>query len=221
MSILIIEDNPEINAVVSEKLQKEGYRVVSAFSGTEAKLLCQQASFDLVLLDLMLPGLTGEEFIAWFRSSFTTPVIVISALEDVAQKIALLEAGANDYLVKPFDLNELLARIQVQLRPRQTASQRIYQGDLCLDESAREISWQGSVIPLTRQEYDIFSLLVKYPNKVFTRRELLAKAWDDYYEGDDQALSVHISNIRKKLRAVSETDVIETVWGVGFRLKKL
>lgn len=221
MAILIIEDNPEINAVVSEKLQKEGYSVVSAFSGTEAKLLCQQATFDLVLLDLMLPGLSGQEFIAWFRASFASPVIVISALEDVAQKISLLEAGANDYLVKPFDLNELVARIQVQLRPRQAAPERIYQGDLCLDEAAREISWQGEPIGLTRQEYDIFSLLVKYPNKVFTRRELLDTAWDEYYEGDDQALSVHISNIRKKLRAVCQTDVIETVWGVGFRLKKL
>lgn len=221
MDILIIEDNPDINAILTEKLHKEGFRAHNAFSGTEAKLLCEQRQYDLLLLDLMLPGLSGEEFITWFRKTNATPVIVISALEDVNQKIRLLEAGANDYLVKPFDLDELLARIHVQLRSETNLSKRFYHGDLCLDEAAYEIRWKEEHVPLTRQEYDILSLLLKYPNKVFTRRELLEKAWEDYYEGDDQTLSVHMSNIRKKLRNFTEEEIVETVWGVGFRIKKL
>ncbi len=169
----------------------------------------------------MLPGLQGDEFLKWFRKEYSTPVIVISAVEDVQQKISLLEAGANDYLVKPFHLDELLARIKVQLRTETSIPKKILHGDLSLDEEARRISIKGEPLSLTKQEYDILSLLVRNPQKVFTRRELLEKAWEDFFEGDDQSLTVHISNIRKKIRALTEEELIETVWGVGFRIKKL
>lgn len=221
MDILIIEDNPEINALICEKLTKDNFTCHSAFSGTEAKLLCKEQEYDLLLLDLMLPGLQGDEFLKWFRENSSTPVIVISAVEDVQQKISLLEAGANDYLVKPFHLDELLARIRVQLRTEVPTSKKVHHGDLTLDEEARRISVKGNPLSLTKQEYDILSLLVRNPKKVFTRRELLEKAWEDFFEGDDQSLTVHISNIRKKLRAFTEEELIETVWGVGFRIKKL
>ncbi|MDK6371797.1 response regulator transcription factor [Aerococcus urinae] len=220
--ILIVEDDPSIQDMLSEKLKREGYDYKQAYSGTEALLNLDKTAFDLILLDLMLPGMTGEDFLSNLRKENNTPVIVLSAKDSSISKVTLLRAGANDYMVKPYDLNELMARIEVQLKNRQGTSSSnpeiiSYQG-LSLDQANHLISYQGQELSLTPRERAILSLLLTYPKRIFSKQEIYEGAWQEAYFGDDKTLSVHISNLRKKLKAVSGRDWIETIWGLGFRL---
>ncbi|MCY3036084.1 MULTISPECIES: response regulator transcription factor [Aerococcus] len=221
-TILIVEDDPSIQDMLSEKLKREGYDYKQAYSGTEALLNLDKTAFDLILLDLMLPGMTGEDFLSELRKENNTPVIVLSAKDSSFSKVTLLRAGANDYMVKPYDLNELMARIEVQLKNKQgtcsSNTEIITHQGLSLDQANQLISYQGQELSLTPRERAILRLLLTYPKRIFSKQEVYEGAWQEAYFGDDKTLSVHISNLRKKLKAVSGKDWIETIWGLGFRL---
>ena len=220
--VLIVEDDATINSLIYEYLTEKDFDCRQAFSGTEGRLLFDMEKFDLILLDLMIPGLSGEELIAYIRSSSQVPVIVLSAKTALEDKVNLLSTGSDDYLTKPFELEELLARIQVQLRHKAAAPSPAHSSlrykDWELDEQARSFLVKGERIDLTAHELGIITLLMKYPKKVFTKQEIFESVWNQEYFVEDKTINVHISNIRKKLKALSDQEYIETVWGVGFRL---
>lgn len=309
-AILVIEDDAAINDVVCSTLKGEGYECVSAYSGTEARLLLQAEpstySFDLVICDLMLPGMPGEEVVAFIRAQSNVPILVISAKAEVMDRVSLLRQGVDDYLVKPFDLDELVARVEALLRrsalvndaakgtgsraienamegaanhaasnatksatncadetatsytannatentvnhaakdtkkstsintlrnPSENAAKSITNnaienaaesaitfGEWTLDENQRRFEVRGIPIRLTRTEFDIVMALMRYPRKVFTKRELYEAAWREESFVEEKAISTHISNIRTKLKATGTDSYIETVWGIGFKL---
>lgn len=219
--ILIIEDNDEINGLLRELLVNAGYDVKQAFSGPEGFLYFSSEIYSLVLLDLMLPGMDGESILAKIRESSGVPVIIISAKTDMDEKVFLLQTGADDYITKPFDMREVLARVELQLkRKRMTAQDKMVYHELNLDSKNHLIAINGNPLSFTRQEFAIMELLMKHPDKIYSKQELYELAWDDCYLGEDKTLNVHISNIRKKIKQYSEREYIETVWGIGFRLKK-
>ena len=221
-NILIVEDNLDINNLIKETLQNQRYTCTPAFSGTEGLLQIKIGKFDLIILDLMLPGLTGEEFIQKVREINNTPILVVSAKGSIDSKIECLNLGADDYLAKPFDINELKARVDALIRRSKSDASDdniIYKG-IKLDKELFDISVNGELLNLTKQEYKILKLLMENPNKVYTKQDIYEYAWEDYYMGEDKTINVHISNIRKKIKEAIEEDIIETVWGIGFKLKK-
>lgn len=221
--ILIIEDDNDINALLCEALSKAGYPCVSAFSGTEGLLIFGGGGISLILLDLMLPGKTGEAVLSEIRAKSAVPVIVMSARDSVDTKIDLLSSGADDYITKPFNIKELLARVSVQLRRSAPAEARetLAYGDIVLDKTGLTLTLKNIPVELTKQELKIMELFLSHPDRVFTKQDIYSYAWDDYYIGEDKTINVHISNIRRKFKAISDEEYIETVWGVGFRLKNL
>lgn len=221
--ILIIEDDNDINALLCEALSKAGYSCVSAFSGTEGLLIFGARGISLVLLDLMLPGKTGEAVLSEIRAKSAVPVIVMSARDSVDTKIDLLSSGADDYITKPFNIKELLARVSVQLRRSAPAEARetLAYGNILLDKTGLTLTLKNIPVELTKQELKIIELFLSHPDRVFTKQDIYSYAWEDYYIGEDKTINVHISNIRRKFKAISDEEYIETVWGVGFRLKKL
>ena len=222
ISILIVEDDFDINNMIADALAKDNYSCVQAFSGTEALLRIEQSKYDLILLDLMLPGLSGDIVIKKIKPANDTPVIVISAKDELDSKVNLLSAGAEDYITKPFEIKELLARVAVQLRRNSsTCNNTIHvHKDLSLNSETYQVIINGNDISLTRQEFKILELLLTYPNKVFSKQDIYEYAWDDYYIGEDKTINVHISNIRQKLKKITDDEYIETVWGIGFKLSK-
>ena len=216
-TIAIIEDDVSIGDMLTQVLTKEGYEVLRAYSGTEALYLLSQYKPDLVLLDLMLPGLSGEEVLSHIKN---IPVIVLSAKVDVQDKVNVLLGGAVDYMTKPFDTKELLARIMVQLRKAEQIenSTTLTIGDLSLDTMSFELTVQGKEVKLTRTEYAILKLLMEYPKKVIAKSVLLDHISMDTPDCTERSLKQHISNLRKKLQEVNGVDYIETVWGIGFKL---
>lgn len=216
-TIAVIDDDSYIGDMLEEVLKKEGYGVLRAYSGTEAVYLLAQKKPDLVLLDLMLPGLSGEELLPQIKN---IPVIVLSAKVDVLDKVNLLLAGAADYMTKPFDIKELLARITVQLRKVQKNEETkvLLIGDLCLDTRSFSLTVLGQAVKLTRTEYAILKLLMEHPKQVIAKSVLLDRISFDTPDGTERSLKQHISNLRKKLQDVSGVDYIETVWGIGFKL---
>lgn len=216
-TIAIIDDDIHIGDMLTEVLTQEGYAVLRAYSGTEALYLLSQNKPDLVLLDLMLPGLSGEEVLPHIEN---IPVIVLSAKVDVQDKVNLLISGAADYMTKPFDTKELLARITVQLRKAELheGSSTLSIGDLCLDTMSLTLSVQGQVVRLTRTEYAILKLLMENPKLVIAKSVLLDRISLDTPDCTERSLKQHISNLRKKLQDASGKDYIETVWGIGFKL---
>lgn len=224
--LLVIEDDASINDVVATRLSRDGHTVTQAFSGSEARLLLGEkgAPFDLVISDLMLPGATGEELVGLIREcDASMPVVVISARATAADKIGLLDLGADDYLVKPFDLDELAARVTVQLRHRGTVaaadSAVLRYRQWALDTEGRTLTVDGSrEVQLTKIEFNILEALVRRPNKVFSKSELFELAWGEPFTGDDSTVAVHVSNIRAKLRATGTDGYLKTVWGMGFKL---
>lgn len=218
--ILIVEDDADINNLLAEILKRGGYKAVQAYSGTEARLLLEKHEYSLLLLDLMLPGITGEEIISLLRkSNDNTPIIVLSAKDTPQDKITALHIGADDYITKPFDEGELLARIEAALRraghePSLATKKLIYQ-DICLEPETRTVTVSGSPVSLTAREFDILALLMSNPKKVFTKSNLFRSVWNDEFLGDDNTVNVHISNLRSKL---GSTEYIKTVWGIGFKL---
>ena len=200
--ILIAEDDAHINELLHTALSKAGYSTVQVYSGSEAKMLLGMGEnkFDLILLDLMLPGMTGEELLA---------------------KVSVLTGGADDYSTKPFEIPEVVARVQVQLRRtvNEQGSDRLTYHDLVLDRTTRQVAVSGTPLSkVTKQEYAILELLMRNPKQVFSKEDIFEYACEEPYMGETKTLDVHISNIRKKLKAVTSEEYIEIVWGIGYRL---
>lgn len=216
--ILIIDDDEHIGNLEQELLEREGYAVLRAYSGTEALLLLKRTRPDLVLLDLMLPGLSGEALLPELDG---IPVIVVSAKAGVEDKTALLLGGAADYLIKPFDARELLARVAVRLREaaRSPLAQVCVCGDLVMDLSARRVTAAGTVVPLTRTEYAILKLLIQNPGQAVAKSTILDRISADTPDCTESSLKTHISHLRAKLREASGKDYVESVWGIGFLLR--
>ena len=217
-NILIIDDDIYIGDMLEETLRQEGYGVFRAYSGTEALLLLGQKKPDLVLLDLMLPGLSGEELLPKIKN---IPVIVVSAKVDVSDKVGLLMAGAADYVTKPFNISELKARIAVQLRKVQSAwdSGELTFGDLTLCCDTLTAMVGDTEVRLTRTECAILKLLMQSPNTPVGRTTILDKISLDTPDCTERSLKQHISNMRKKLEAVNGRDYIEAVYGIGFKMR--
>ncbi len=220
-TILIIEDDKNINDMLKELLQYNGYQTISAYSGTEGVML-HSNKINLVLLDLMLPGKTGEEIIEELKAKNKVPVIVMSAIHDVDKKIDLFDLGADDYVTKPFETRELLARIKVQLKTNQNNGNSILKyKDIILDTSNYTATCNNQNITLTKNEFELLKALMEHPNQVLTKSNLFDLVWGDEESADDNTLNVHISKIRNKLAECNPSiQYIETVWSVGYRLKK-
>lgn len=216
--ILIIDDDVYIGDMLEEILTKEGYAVARAYSGTEALLCISGEKPDLVLLDLMLPGLRGEEVLPQIKG---IPVIVVSARTGTEEKVDLLMGGAADYITKPFDTKELLARIAVQFRKASGAGENkvLTFGELSLHMDTHEAEINGKEIRLTRTEFAILKLLMMNPAQVITKSLLLERISEDTPDCTENSLKMHISNLRKKLRDIGEKEYIASVWGIGFQMK--
>ena len=216
-SILIIDDDTTIGNQEQEVLERAGYAVLRAYSGTEAQMLLKNVRPNLILLDLMLPGLSGEELLPQIQN---IPVIVVSAKAAVQDKVNLLLSGAADYLTKPFDTKELLARVAVRLREATHSSLAATYtcGELRLDTSSHEVRVGNLPVSLTRTEYAILKLLMQNPDHVLAKSVLLDRIAEDTPDCTENSLKTHISNLRGKLREASGKDYIEAVWGIGFRL---
>ncbi len=229
--ILIVEDDNDISHMLKELLQQNGYRTAQAFSGTEALLYIEKECPAALILDLMLPGITGEELLERVKKEHPqTAVIISSARDAIRTRVSMLRAGADDYLTKPFDTEELLARLEAVLRrsghlTEETHAPRTSPGVICYKDIRMEPEgFQAYVgdtaVHLTRREYLILELLIKNPGKVFTKSNIYESVWNEEFLGEDNAVNVHISNIRQKLAKVNpEETYIETVWGIGFKMK--
>lgn len=218
-TVFIIDDDLYIGNVLEETLQKAGYGVTRAYSGTEAILALEKQKPDLILLDLMLPGLSGDAVLSHIRD---IPVIVISARTDLDSKIQLLMGGAVDYVTKPFHIHELLARISTHLRTAGSIrqSERLSCGNITLNPEARQVQVQQIPVKLTRTEYAILKLLMQNQSQVMTKSLLLERIGMDSPDCTETSLKMHVSNLRKKLRDAGATAYIEAVWGIGFQLKE-
>lgn len=223
-TILIIEDNNDVNLMLAEALMDAGYKVKSVYTGIDGIHEIKNHGYDLVLLDIMLPYKSGDEILKEMRSFSETPVIIISAKDMVGTKIDLLKLGADDYITKPFDLGEVVARVESHLRRshKQVEESKIFRyKDMLLDDSTKRVSVDDVEIELTAKEYMILKMLIQHRGKVFTKANLYESVWQDEYLGDENAVKTHISNLRNKLKKVNPNEeYIETVWGLGYRLYK-
>ena len=225
--ILVVEDDTDINRLLCTILEGAGYTCRSAFSGSEAMLWAEKYDYDLVLLDLMLPGLTGEEFIARVRAGRTMPIIVLSAKVAVEDRVNALGLGADDYITKPFDNREVLARVEAQLRRSRSFSPAAGGGELVcgplrLSREDHTASVNGEEVSLTTREFAILALLMEHPKRAFSRAQIYEAVWGEEFMGDDNTVNVHVSNLRAKLaKAAPGREYIKTVWGIGFKLGEL
>ena len=216
--IMIVEDDTDINNILATALKREGYEVLQAYSGTESKLILELSGQDisLMLLDLMLPGISGEEVLSYVRDNMDIPVIVISAKDSIDSKLTLLTSGADDYIIKPFDIKEVVARVQIQLRHMERNSEKAVEDnvsykDMLLDKGSFSVYISGIKLEkITKQEFAILELLLKNPKQAFSKEDIFEYAWDEPYMGETKTLDVHIS---------TEEEYIETIWGIGYRLK--
>jgi len=213
--------------MLSELLSQNGYVTSSAYSGTEALLLLSQDKYSLILLDLMLPGKTGEDVLQEAKNKKNkTPIIVLTAKADKETTVKLLQMGADDYLSKPFDNNELLARIAVQLRhsalhSSSYSTNKLTFKDITLDLDSHDAYINDKKIGLSKREFELLHLMMTYPQKVFSKNNLYESVWGSEFFGDDNTVNVHISRLRAKLSVANPNqDYIQTVWGVGFKMKE-
>ena len=220
MRILIIEDNEEINDILKEAVTASGYEAVQSFSGSEGLLRFSSEDFDMVLLDLMLPGIKGEEVLSKIKAKSDIPVLVLSAKTDIEGKVNLLRDGASDYITKPFDVREVLARIDLHLKNKtsKAPTNEITYNEITVNDESHKCFVNGNEILLTKHEFNLLKLLMMHPEKVYSKRELFELAWEENYVGEDNTVNVHISNIRKKIREHSDNEYIKAVWGIGFRI---
>lgn len=224
--ILIVEDDNDINAMLKELLEQAGYRTAQAFSGTEALLYLEKEHPLAVILDLMLPGMEGEEVLQRIKESNPqTAVIVTSAKDGTKTRVDLLKAGADDYMVKPYDTEEFLARLEAVLRrsvcdsPGGREKKKLAYRDLLMDREEFLVFLAGEELKLTRREFLILELFMENPGKVFTKSNIYESVWNEEFLGEDNAVNVHISNIRQKIAKIKGQDTyIETVWGIGFKI---
>lgn len=224
--ILIIEDEENIARVLQLELEFEGYETDTAYTGPDGLIKYREERWDLVLLDLMLPGLNGLDVLRRIRATEgDTPVILLTAKDDVEDKVAGLDLGANDYVTKPFEIDELLARIRTALRFSTTAApikdESLHEfSGLSIHEKTREVERDGRKIDLTPREYDLLLHLLRHPNQVLSREQLLNAVWGYDYFGDTNVVDVYIRYVRKKLEHEGESTLIQTVRGVGYVLKQ-
>lgn len=223
LNILVVEDDQDINGLINKILIKNGFNVRQAFSGTEAKLCLDMFDFHLLILDLMLPGMTGEEVIEEVRKKKNMPIIVISAKTSPEDKVKALKLGADDFVTKPFNTLEVVARVEAQLR-RYTEFSKVEENktlrykEIELDKEEVRVEVRGQEIQLTAKEFAILELLMSNPKKVFTKANLFEHVWNEEFFGDDNTVNVHMSNLRNKIAAIDkENDYIKTVWGIGFK----
>lgn len=219
--ILIVEDEPQINKMIQTLLVKNEYECLSAFSGTEAILLLEKEVFDLVLLDLMLPGLRGEEVLGKINE-LQIPVICVSAKDDLDTKLELMRKGADDYITKPFNNEELLVRIEAVLRRLNKSLSKketliLKYKDLSLDIENHVVTLNEEAVNLTVKEYKILELLMSNPKKVFTKQNIFESVWSEEYLFDERVVTVHVSNLRNKL--IKGDEYIKTVWGIGYKMQ--
>ena len=222
--ILVVEDDREINSMLCEMLDENGYAAEGAFTGMEGLSRLRSGDYDLLILDLMLPYKSGDAVLQELRSFSSLPVIVISAKDTVQNKLDLFHMGADDYLTKPFDLDEVLVRVEAVLRrcgssEAQRAPEILQAGKLAVDTESKTASVDGQELVLTAKEYGILELVMRYPHKVFSKANLFESIWNEEYACEDNTLNVHMSNLRNKLKAADpETEYIKTVWGMGYRM---
>jgi len=219
--ILVVEDDTHINNMLCDLLQQNGYEPTAAYSGTEAVLNFKLGAYDLVLLDLMLPGKSGEAVLSDIRAVSDVPMIAVTAVSDKETTVSLLKSGADDYISKPFDNDELLARIEVQLRRKQAGliQDHITFKDIILNLDQFDASVNNKGAGLSKREFEILKLLMSHPKKVFTKNNLYESVWQDEFMGDDNTINVHISKIRAKLAKLKpDEEYIQTVWGIGFKM---
>ncbi len=216
--ILIVEDDEDIGAVLQRELKKEGYETVWASTGTEGRMMLG-TNPDLILMDLMLPGMSGEELLKHIPKQ--TPVIAVSARSSTDDKISLLSEGCVDYITKPFDIRELKARVNAALRTtsRNGSSARLTCGDLIIDTDKHEVFVEDKEVKLTRTEYAILKMLATGRGRVISKSELLDLIKSETPDCTESSVKVHISNLRKKIKEYTDTEYIEAVWGIGFKLK--
>lgn len=216
-TILIVEDDTNIHSLIKNILKEENYNILNAYSGTEALMILEKDKVDLILLDLMLPGLNGEEIIKQIKG---IPIIVISAKISPEDKVNTLLAGANDYITKPFNTEELLARILVQLRLNNDKKENksLKYKELSLKDDGHTLYFKRRQIHLTKTEYAILKQLILNPKQVITKSKLLELLSIDTLDCDENSLKVHISNIRKKIKTMTSEEYIESVWGIGYKM---
>ncbi|MGY3779484.1 response regulator transcription factor [Isobaculum melis] len=219
--LLLIEDDENICQLISH-LFKEKYDVTVKNSGTEGLLAISQNTYDLVLLDLMLPGITGESVLQTVRKTSDVPIIILTAIDNKEKTVELLRNGANDYLTKPFHIEELEARIEIHLlQTRVKEVQTLVHKKLSLDTELLEATVQGERLTISNKEFQVLELLLRHPNKIYSKANLYETIWQDAYIGGENTINVHISSLRKKLKELDpEEEYIETIWGTGIRLSK-
>ena len=222
-TILVVDDKPNIRAMVSDYLTEENFRVVSAEDGQQALFVARREKPDLVLLDIMMPRMGGYEFLRAFRKEKNTPVILLTARLEESDKVLGLELGADDYVTKPFGMRELVARINAVLRRaggEAPAVQALRLGEITLDKGTREVRVRDQKVSLTPTEFDLLALLMQNPGRVYSRLDLLEHLQDTSYEGVARTIDVHVRNLRTKIEAdPADPQYIETVFGVGYRIR--
>ena len=222
--ILLIEDNMEISELLSDSLRRAGYSCTQAFSGTEGLFFAERDPFSLAILDIGMTGLDLKSIVARIRRSQDIPIIAVSIAQNSRHQVHILPAGASETKGDPIVVKELTDRVGAQIRlfsSRKEPKVQFYQyQELTLDTVSYQAAVKGKEIPLTKQEFKILELLVSNPDRIFTKREIYDYAWDDLYLGEDKTINVHISNIRRKLKEVTNRPYIRTIWGTGFQLAK-
>ena len=220
MNILVVDDEREIADVIELYLQNDQYSVFKFYTGQDALDCIQDKKIDLAILDVMLPDIDGFQILKKIREKYTFPVIMLTAKDAVASRLEGFQAGADDYLVKPFSFLELLARLQVITKRVRTKEQtNIYIGDLHIDLLARRATRGSRRLELTAKEFDILKLLMANPKRVYTKAQLYTQVWNDAYCGDENAVSVHISRLRGKIEDdPRDPRYVATVWGIGYKL---
>ena len=225
-TILIVEDDIDIHNLEKTLLEENGYNTLSAFSGTEALLLLEHKEFDLVLLDIMLPGMFGDEVIKKLKEEREIPVIAVTSKDDKESKVSMFNNGVDDYITKPFDVDEFLLRITAVLRRYKISESPINNTnilkykDITLNCDTYEVKVSGKEVSLTKIEFKILRLLMSKPKNVFTKNNIYSDIWNDNFIGEDNSVNVHISNIRNKLSKINKDEkYIQTVWGIGFKME--
>jgi two-component system response regulator MprA len=221
MNILVVDDDPEIVSFIKRGLIYEGYSVDTAVDGTEALTKARDKEPDLVILDIMMPGIDGVEVSKRLRQAGDVPILLLTAKGTIADRVTGLDSGADDYLVKPFAFDELLARVRALVRRRQPREGEVLRfSDLSLDTATREVRHGNEGIELTAQEFDLLELFIRHPRQVLNRDRIYERVWGYDFEGESNLIEVYISYLRSKLEASGRTRLIHTVRGVGYVLKE-
>ena len=220
--ILVIEDDQMINKLLCKVLSDSGYETDSAADGNEGLSKALANEYELILLDLMLPGRTGEEILAELRKTKSTPAIVLSAKNEVVNRIELLRLGADDYISKPFDVDEVILRIEAVLRKKKKKKTQngLQYKDMKLDKESARVFIAEQELSCTQMEYSILEIMLANPNKVFSKRNLFESITGEEYISEDNTMNVHMSNLRKKIAKITDEPYIDTVYGMGYRLSK-